>query len=318
MKILVTGGAGFIGRHVVKELLKQHEVWVIDNLARGKKENLAEFSGNPKLHVTYDTVTSVKALEPLFKSQFDVILHLASTCDVQLSIDHPEEAFSTDIEGTFNVLEMTRKHCPQALFIFMSSSMVYDEAREPIHENSPLKASSPYAAAKIAGEELTLSYRYTYGLRTMVLRPFNTYGPYGFVPKDRGEAGVILRFLRRKAQGKPLHVFGTGEQTRDLMYVEDCVRFILAAMSSPRAIGQVINAGTGREISVNELADLISGGDVPIEHVEHHHPQSEIARLVCDYGKAKELLGWEPEVSLEEGIRKTQEWIANHPEVLRE
>lgn len=139
---------------------------------------------------------------------------------------------------------------------------------------------------------MTLSYHYTYGLPVTVLRPFNTYGPF---QKSSGEGGVVATFLRRRLSGEPLLVYGDGEQTRDLLYVKDCARFIISSAFSEKAVGRVINAATSRETRINDLAAIIAGGKVEIEHVPHIHPQSEVGRMRGSFTLAQELLGWEPE-----------------------
>jgi len=151
-----------------------------------------------------------------------------------------------------------------------------------------------------------LSYYHAYGLPTVVIRPFNTYGPF---QKTGGEGGVVAIFIKNKLAGKTLNIYGDGTQTRDLLYVEDCARFVVKAGYSDKVNGEIMNAGLGQDISVNDLALLIAGDASRIEHVEHIHPQSEIQKLLSDYSKAERLLGWQPEVTLEEGIRRTEEWI---------
>jgi nucleoside-diphosphate-sugar epimerase len=188
--------------------------------------------------------------------------------------------------------------------------MVYDRASTPegIGEDHPTKPASPYAASKISGEALTLSYFHAYGLPTTVVRPFNTYGPF---QRSVGEGGVVAIFTRRSLLGEELRIYGDGTQTRDLLYVEDCARFVCDALGSEAAIGRTLNAGTGVDVSVNELAALIEPDPDRIVHVEHIHPQSEIAVLRCDARRARQVLGWEPETSLAEGLARTRTWMAD-------
>ena len=180
---------------------------------------------------------------------------------------------------------------------------------EGISELSPLKPTSPYAGSKLAAENLALSYYYGLELPVVILRPFNTYGPF---QKTNMEGGVVSIFVENKIEGRKLKVFGDGNQTRDLLYVEDCADFVARAAFSDDAIGQIINAGSGRDITINDLALLICKGQNRIEHVKHHHPQSEIPKLLCDNSKARKILNWEPNTSLEEGIGKTEGWIKAH------
>lgn len=307
MKALVTGGAGFIGRWVVKELLSRNaDVVVLDDLSNGRRENLAEFSGNKRfLSFTHGDIKDAELCDALVKG-CDVCYHLGASINVQESIDRPRVVFENDVQGTFNVLESCRKFGVR--IVFVSTCMVYDKANgKALTETSPVNPASPYAGSKLSGEHMTLSYGKTYGLPVTVLRPFNTYGPF---QKTSGEGGVVAVFTKRALRAEPLLVYGDGTQTRDLLYVEDCARFIVESGIAQAAIGQLLNAATGHDIPVNDLALMIAGSLDRIEHIAHIHPQSEIARLVGDADKARQLLGWEPQVTLEEGIAKTREWIA--------
>jgi len=156
---------------------------------------------------------------------------------------------------------------------------------------------------------MVLSYWYGYKLPAVVMRPFNTYGPF---QKTGGEGGVVAIFIKNKLDEKILNIYGDGIQTRDLLYVEDCARFVVEAGYSEKVNGEIINAGLGMDISINNLAKLIAKSVKQIKHVQHIHPQSEIQKLLCDYSKAEKLLNWIPEVSLEEGIKKTEKWIKNN------
>ncbi len=306
--VLVTGGAGFIGRWVVKQLLeKGHRVTALDNLSTGSPENIAEFEGNPEFAFVEGTILDPKSIEALFRENpFGACFHLAADIVVQDSIDRPGQVFENDVKGTFNVLEACRRVGTR--FLFMSTCMVYERSQEwsGIAESHPTKPVSPYGAFKIAGEAMTLSYWHAYGLPVTVVRPFNTYGPY---QRADGEGGVVAVFTKRKLEGKPLQIYGDGTQTRDLMEVTDCARFVVMAGMSDKTRGEILNAGTGRDVTINQLAEIISGGRVPIEHVPHIHPQSEIPKLLCNYKKARDLLGWRPKVKLEDGLQLVEQWM---------
>jgi len=305
MKILLTGGTGFIGRWTLKELIgRGHAVEIFDDLSNSSLDNIAEFRGNPalvKVHV--GDIKDAGLLKKVFaEGAFDSVLHLAASIIVQESIDNPKKVFDNDVIGSFNVIEEARKH--GCSFLFMSTCMVYSRAGmdSKISEKHPVFPASPYAACKLAGENLTISYHQAYGMKTLVVRPFNTYGPY---QKSNMEGGVVPIFVKLAMDGKPLKIYGDGTQTRDLLYVEDCSRFLALALEKCHAgqlNGTIMNAGTGTDISVNDLAKMVSGGRSEIVHVPHIHPQAEIPKLLCDSAMAERILGWKPEVSLAEGV----------------
>ena len=308
MKVLVTGAAGFIGRWVVGELLARgHTVLPVDSLVAGDAANLDEFAGAPGLLPFEQGDVRDAAACRRWTAGVDAVAHLAASISVQDSIDDPETTFENDVVGTFNVLEGAR--LSGARVLFMSTCMVYDRASAPegIAETHPTKPASPYAAAKLSGEALTLSYGHAYGLPTTVVRPFNTYGPY---QRSVGEGGVVAIFTRLSLLGERLRIYGDGTQTRDLLYAADCARFVCDALLSEAATGRILNAGTGVDVSVNDLAAAIEPDASRIVHVEHIHPQSEIAVLRCDAREAWRVLGWQPEVPLAEGLRRVRSWMS--------
>ena len=309
MRVVVTGGAGFIGRWVVKELLDRgHTVLPVDNLVQGSTDNLAELEGRPNLEPLLVADIRDPNGPRHWLAGADAVAHLAASISVQDSIDDPTTTFDNDVVGTFNVLEAARKHGARVLF--MSTCMVYNLATAPegISETHPTVPASPYAASKLAGEALTLSYHHAYGLPTTVIRPFNTYGPF---QRSVGEGGVVAIFTRRSLLGEELRIYGDGTQTRDLLYVEDCARFVCDALVSDAVNGRVLNAGTGADVTVNDLAAAIEPDASSIVHVAHIHPQSEIAVLRCDSRLAREVLGWRAEVPLAEGLARMRAWMAD-------
>ena len=305
-RALVTGGGGFIGRWVVKALLDEgHAVTVLEDFSNGSQANIEELSDDPRLDVVVGSIHDPGAVAKAYEQRPDLVLHLAAKINVQHSIDDPVGTYEPDVIGTLRVLEEAR--LAGAPFLFMSSCMVYAAAGdEPIAESHPVRPASPYAASKLAGEQLTLSYGLAYGHPVTVVRPFNTYGPF---QRADGEGGVVAIFCERALEGRTIDIFGDGTQTRDLLYVRDCAEFVLRAARSEGARGEILNAGTGRDVPILELAELVGGSDVDVRRVSHPHPQAEIARLVCDHRKAERVLGWHPETSLEQGIAETKEWI---------
>lgn len=311
MKILVTGGAGFIGRWLVKRLLTDgHFVWILDNLSNGRYENIREFVNTPNFKQFIEgDIKNTDILNILFENKFDVCYHLAASINVQDSIDKPKDTFENDVIGTFNILEICRKN--NTKIVFMSTCMVYDKAydKNGINENHTLKPASPYAGSKIAAENMVLSYWHAYNMPSVVIRPFNTYGAF---QKTGGEGGVVAVFIKKLLANENIIIYGDGTQTRDFLYVEDCADFVAECGYNDNVNGEIINAGLGKDISINNLALMIAKDKSKIKHIQHIHPQSEIMKLLCNYNKATELLKWKPKFSLEQGINKTIDWIKNN------
>ncbi|SHI40747.1 Nucleoside-diphosphate-sugar epimerase [Clostridium cavendishii DSM 21758] len=331
MKILVTGGAGFIGRWVVKKLLEEnHIVIALDNLSNGSLKNIEEFKNNSNFTFIKGDIQNERFLDNIFREKFDIIYHLAASINVQDSIDDPRTTFYNDTVGTFNILERAkwqmfgksskmdgeqwviekREQTHPCKFVFMSTCMVFDKCDKEsgIDELHPTKPVSPYGASKIAAENLVVAYYLSYKLPTVVIRPFNTYGPH---QKSGGEGGVVAIFIKNALDNRDINIYGTGDQTRDLLYVKDCARFVVMAGFESRIDGEIVNAGTGRDVTINELAEIIGKGRVKINHVKHIHPQAEIMKLKCNSSKANAILGWTTEYTLEDGIKETEEWINN-------
>lgn len=334
MKALVTGGAGFIGRWVVARLLAGgNDVLALDDLSNGRRENVRDLEGQKGfLGLVEGDLTDEKLLARLFEEHaWDTVFHLGASIHVQGSIDNPRPTFKNDVEGTFKVLEACRrqffahnglsiddkkfdfdrdvpklvKRAPRVAV--MSTCMVYDAGDgRPMSETHPYRPASPYAASKIAADNLALSYFHAYRMPVTVVRPFNTYGPF---QKSNSEGGVVSIFLKRDIGREILKVKGTGKQTRDLLYVEDCADFVVRCAAAAEAEGTILNAGTGSDVSINELATKCATNGNTVEHVAHDHPQAEIMRLCSDATRAKTVLGWSAKTSLEEGLAKTRAWL---------
>ena len=310
--VAVTGAAGFIGCWVVDELLsRNYKIVGLDNLSNGSERNIEAFRDDSNFTFVEGDVRDQETVNNLIEADTQACLHLAAEIDVQQSLDHPESHYTTNVTGTHNVLEACRRtETPLGL---IGTCMVYDMAgsSDGIDETHPVKPASPYAGTKLAAENLAESYYHGYDLPVTILRPFNTYGPY---QKTSMAGGVVSIFTSRDINDEPLKIFGDGTQTRDLLYVTDCARFIVEATFSEETTGEIINAGTGSDTSINDLAELIATEGTEIEHVEHHHPQSEVQKLLCNPHKAEELLDWEPEVSLEDGVDRLRTWLQKQSE----
>ncbi len=291
-KMVVTGGAGFIGSHVVDALIAGgHSVEVVDTLVAGKREHV---NRGATLHEI--DIRDYDSLQAICRGA-DAVFHLAALPRVQFSIDYPVETHDTNVNGTLTVLRAARDTHVRRL-VFSSSSSVYgtqevlpfDEKEQRPHPESP------YALHKFVGEEYARVFNHVYGIETVSLRYFNVYGPR--LDPEGPYALVIGRFLKLKREGKPLTIAGDGEQTRDFTHVTDVARANLLAAHAPGVgKGEAINIGAGSPVSIKRLAALIGG---PVEHIP---PRLEPKHTYARVKRAKEFLGWEPTVTLEQGIR---------------
>ena len=291
-KIIVTGGAGFIGSHIVDALVEEgYEVHIIDDMSAGKEENI-----NPKAIFHKVDIRYKEALIPLFKN-IKYVFHEAAMPRVQYSIENPIETHDINVNGLLNVLEACRLNNVKRL-IFASSSSIYGEPEVlPTRESMEVNPMSPYATHKYIGEVYLKLYSQIYGLETVCPRYFNVYGPR--LDTEGSYPLVIGYFMKLLKQGKPLSVTGDGEQTRDFVHVTDVARANLLAMKSDKVgKGEVLNIGGGARYSINYIANLIGG------EIKYIDPRIEPHDTLADISKVKELLGWEPVVKLEEGIRE--------------
>lgn len=305
-KILVTGGAGFIGSELVHQLADHgHEVTAVDNLVNGKRENLEDIFSD-RVHLEVQDIRDNQKMEELIDST-DLVFHLACL-GVRHSIHSPRENHDVNATATLDLLRIAREKKVER-FVYVSSSEVYGTARfAPMTEEVPAFPHTVYGASKLAGDCYTRAYWETYRFPTVVVRPFNAYGPRSHHEGDSGE--VIPKFILRSMAGKPMVIFGDGTQTRDFTYVADTARGIRLAGFEEKAVGETINIGQGSEIMINHLAEKVAKVlELPQAQVEHIEGRpGDVLRLYADSSKAREVLGFVPEVSLEEGLRKLVNW----------
>jgi UDP-glucose 4-epimerase len=298
VRAIVTGGAGFIGSHVVDALVAQDaEVAVVDSLVHGSKDNV---SAAAELHVR----DIREPLDDVFDAvRPEAVFHLAAQADVRVSVERPVEDAEVNVLGTVRILESARKHGAQVVFS-STGGAIYGDCTRPAPEDSPCEPLSPYGTAKLAGEEYLRAFNRLYGTRHIALRYGNVYGPR---QDPHGEAGVVAIFLGALLRGEQARIFGDGSQTRDYVYVGDVAR---ATISTIGHEGGVFNVGTGRETSVTELYELcarVAGSDMPAEHAPAR--LGELQRSYLDTTLAAETLGFSAMVDIEDGLRSTWDWV---------
>ncbi len=300
MRVLVTGGAGFIGSHLVDELLdRDNKVTVIDNLSTGKLDNISQHEDNEDFTFRKEDITKRSEVEEVLK-EIDGVIHTAAITSVPRSVEEPDLTERVNVEGTKILLENSIKNDVKR-FVFSSSCAVYGRNEDlPISEDSEPNPISPYGESKLEAERLCRKFAEK-GLETVSLRYFNVYGPrQGFGPY----AGVILKFLEKIEEGDPPVIYGDGEQTRDFVYVKDVVRGTLLGLEEDDVSGEVFNIATGNEVSINELCEKIlkiTGSD-DLEPIYEDPKPGDIRRSKADLNKSREMLGYEPTVPLEDGL----------------
>lgn len=291
-KVIVTGGAGFIGSHLTDVLIERgFAVRIIDNLSGGKMERV-----NPKAEFIKGDIRNIETVKKVMEG-IDYVFHLAALPRVQFSIQYPQETHDVNINGTVYLL-IAAKDCGIKKFIYSASSSAYGEQETmPLNEEMKANPISPYGLQKYVGELECKVFSRVYGLPTVSLRYFNVYGPR--FDADGPYSLVIGRFLKQRKEGKPMTIVPDGEQTRDFTHVRDVVNANILAMESDKVgKGEVINIGAGKNYSINRVAAIIGG---PIVYTE---PRLEPKHTLADNSRAMELLGWEPEVTLEEGVEE--------------
>ena len=293
-RTLVTGGAGFIGSHLVERLLGLgHSVTVLDNLATGRVGNLAEFEGHSSLNVQNWDITQASGISAHFEG-VEWVFHLAGLADIVPSVKNPVAYHDVNVNGTVCILEAARAANVKR-FVYTASSSCYGIPDQfPTPEAAPIRAMYPYALTKYVGEQYTLHWNQVYHLPSVSLRLFNVFGPRSRTTGTYGAVFGVL--LAQKLAGEPLTIVGDGMQTRDFTFVTDVAdAFITAADSNIE--GEVFNVGSGNTYSVNYLAELI-GGDVTYIPKRPGEPDCTFA----DTAKIRQVLGWRPQVSFEEGV----------------
>jgi UDP-glucose 4-epimerase len=315
VRVLITGGAGFVGSHLAAVLLQRNdEVFVLDDLSTGSIDNIAQFKSHPRFHYTIDSVTN----EPLLAEMIDTcdtIVHLAAAVGVKLIVEAPVHTIETNVHGTEVVLKHANKK--KKLVLIASTSEVYGKSTAvPFNEETDLvlgptaKHRWAYACSKLIDEFLALAYWKERKLPVIIVRLFNTVGP-----RQTGQYGMVIpNFVRQALAGQPITVFGDGTQCRSFTYVGDVVGAIVALINEPAAIGQVFNIGNGTEISINGLAEKVktlTGSSSEIVHIPYERAYEagfeDMPRRVPDLTKLQKLIGYEPTVELDEILGKVIE-----------
>ena len=299
---LVTGGAGFIGSHLVDRLLAQgRAVRVLDNFAVGRRSNLKQHDGNPRLAVILGDVADPAAASAAAEG-IERIFHLAARADIVPSIKEPEAYFRANVDGTFCMLEAARRHGAKR-FVYVASSSCYGiPSQYPTPETAPADPRYPYALTKYLGEQLVMHWTHVYGLPAVSLRFFNVYGPRA---RTSGTYGAVFGvFLAQLLAGEPLTVVGDGEQRRDFTFVFDVVEALIAVAESDK-IGQIYNVGSGQPVSVNELVRLL--GSPPTVHIPKRPGEPDCTW--ADIAEIRRQVDWEPKVGFADGVRVMRENI---------
>lgn len=304
MHSLVTGGAGFIGSHLVDLLVEEgYTVTVLDNFSSGKMENLQDAIDRGNVKVIEGDIRSVNYDELFSQQQTEVVFHLAAQIDVRKSVEDPVDDCETNVLATVKMADAARRHGVRKIVHTSSGGSIYGQPESfPVNEETPVAPESPYAAGKAAGELYLSMFSRLYGLKASFVAPANVYGPR---QNPHGEAGVVAIFSERLLKGEPTKVFGSGSNTRDYVFVKDVARAFYLA-SNEAADGERFNIGTGVETSDRELHTKVATA-VGVADEPEFAParKGDVPRSSLDSSKARQLLGWTPRITLEEGVRET-------------
>ena len=315
MKVLITGGSGFIGSHLAELLVQQgHQVTALDNLSTGRVENLSGLQGNSDFQLVIGTILDERLVDK-FVERCDVVFHLAAAVGVQLIVNHPLESLTTNIRGSEIVLEMAYRYHKKVLIT--STSEIYGKnTNGPLKEDedrilgSPLKSRWSYSTSKAVDEILAYTYWKEKGLPTVIVRLFNTVGP-----RQTGHYGMVIpRFVQQALQGEPITVYGNGKQSRCFLHVRDAVRGIADLMKNAEAVGQAFNLGSQEEISIQNLAQRVielTGSSSKLEFIPYDKAYEEgfedMARRVPDISKANRSIGFSPTIKLDDILKSVIE-----------
>ena len=324
MRVLITGGAGFVGSHLAEALLERgDDVFVIDNLSTGSIENISHLKGHPRFHYTIESITNEPVLAELI-DRCETVVHLAAAVGVKLIVEEPVRTIETNVHGTEVVLKHASKK--RKLVVIASTSEVYGKSVDvPFREDADLvlgptgKHRWAYACSKMIDEFLALAYWKERKLPVIIVRLFNTVGP-----RQTGQYGMVIPTLvSQSLAGKPITVFGDGTQSRSFTYVGDVVRAMVALIDEPRAVGQVFNIGNGREITIGALAERVrtlTGSSSPIVTIPYAQAYEagfeDMPRRVPDISKIRSLVGYEPTVGLDEILTRVVEYFRQHDSVV--
>ena len=311
-KILVTGGAGFIGSHLVDKLLNEgFEVTVIDNLDTGHLENIAHHQDKEEFHFIKGDIRDFDLVKETMKD-VDAVFHEAALASVTLSVQNPILTNDINVTGTLNLLKASSDlHVKR--FIYASSAAIYGDTPPPQkREDMTPNPISPYGVSKFAAENYVKLFHKVYGLETVSLRYFNVYGPRQRFDIQSAYGGAITIFTNRLLKNMPPIIYGDGEQTRDFVYIQDVVEANMLALNSKNAAGEVFNIGTGTNASVNQVAEFLKEimNRKNLKNIHANPRPTDIRHGYADIGKAKRILGFHPKVSLKEGLIKLVNWYA--------